>query len=193
MFRDPSDDAQPKLHRVELTGLALVDVPYRDEPTERIIVHFGPEFTDPADFQLYAAHPPSDVWPFFYDSRQQRGLGIAPLGSPDDYFEDEIVKATDPLNAEHQFAPNMTALYVFLVDTLGDLTDAGIDNYFRIVANKTPLMAGDSDYEKVLGRLRKIREDEGDDVVIRLVQKVARYDWRAIMDAQKALREEVTL
>jgi cold shock CspA family protein len=81
------------LHRSGLTrwpmlGLALVDLPFR----KNAIVHFGEGDQDFLLFNADVGTSPFVVHGFYQNNEETRVLGIAPVGSGDDYFAQEIAE-----------------------------------------------------------------------------------------------------
>ena len=94
------------VHRVPMLGLALVDFPSdrsTQQSIQQSIVHFGNDTHGQLEgFQLYCEYgwrSSRYVPHFFSNDPQTRALGIAPLGSGDDYF-DEVGDATEQLESE---------------------------------------------------------------------------------------------
>ena len=197
LFRNyPEGELQ--VMRVPMLGLALIDFPKLDGGSERMIVHFGQESMGDLDsFSLYTPY----AWdhsrflhPFFQNGPQSRALGIAPSGSPDDYFE-EVKSATAELQAEEAFASKVRALHKTWEGVRGDCVGLdqfirGLDNFFMIQSGSSRNSATMAEWEEVFTALEKTRLKEGDRGVVKDLMEVAKLPLREVDDMQDAVREE---
>lgn len=175
MFRNGNEDAV-KLHRLPMLGVALVDFPHGEDEYEQKIVRFGEGWGGGNDFMLYdeaAWLTPRFLYPFFQDDHQNRALGFAPVGSPDDYFQDAVGEATDQLEGENLYGEKLQYLYRCNGQRHGlsyayfdDVFTDSLSKYFQLVANCTRSGAGKNEWAKVVGSLKEIRETSGDQAAL---------------------------
>src|SRR5260370_3596006 len=135
LFRNGTEP-EIKLERVPILGLALADFPLQNGDMDQCIVHFG-EGTLGSDFELYRNGGYDQyIYPCFSDTPQTRGLGVAPVGSPDDWFEEETSDAKDQLEAEFLHGKSIRKIRTIafglgLIDEydLSGKFSSGLDNF----------------------------------------------------------------
>ncbi len=184
---------QPKVCRVPMLGLALVSIPIiiqlGDETHNQDIVHFGPDGDD-FRFMLYGSDS-LDVFPFFRNDPHRRALGVAPIGSPDDWFSDLIPAATEQLSAERIYEKDEISLYRSLSKKMGkDFTHQsildGFANFFRITTGSYRDQGVAKDWEKVLASLNEARTEGGDDAVIDALLSASKLSPLQVSEAEVA-------
>src|SRR6266478_4018044 len=191
LFRDPYSGR--KFERLPGLGLALVAFPIQspsDRDTEQLIVHFGPSMMDDERFELYSPYgfeSTRPLHPFFQNGPQTRGLGVAPIGSPDDWFNEDVAEGKEQLEAEHLHTRDIQNLFKTLErvnnrwalrETLRD----GLDNYFAITSGKYRNDAGRKEWTKTFTALKKIQAENGDRAMIHTVLRAAEISVQQVQD-----------
>ncbi len=188
-------EESPELCRVPMLGLALVSIPILiqlgEETHSQDIVHFGLTTEgDSSRFVLYGSDS-LDVFPFFTNNCRQRALGVAPSGSPDDYFEDVIATAAEQLAAERRYGKDEVSLYRRLSKKLGKdfaprLVIDGFENFFRITTGSCRDQGVAKDWEKVMASLNEARTQGGDDEIIEVLLSASKLSPLEVSEVEVA-------
>jgi hypothetical protein len=185
MFHNPGDGS--KLLRSKILGLAVVKYPLGEEAlqdSEQRVVYFGePTVGSCMQFEFFNTYGwLHEIYPFFSNGPQSRGLGIAPAGSPDDYFGEDVGEAREQLAADwnhnsdyHRFA----RLFKDIDEHYGAFYE-GLDNLFAITTGKFRYEASEAEWTKVVDELDKLQRERGDSSVI-----------KAVLDARALSRQQV--
>jgi hypothetical protein len=177
------------IERVPMLGLALVDFPFANG-YERIIAHFGNEHQDPSDFALYtergwrSAHY---IHPCFMNDPQTRALGIAPKGSGDDYFDEDVTRAKAQLGAERTFTNKFRKIHKIYEAIKKNCNYApiwefseGLDNLFAIHTGRYHDQAEMSEWTKVFSVLDDVLSREGDEAMVQMITDAANLPYSEV-------------
>jgi hypothetical protein len=179
------------LQRTPILGLALIDYPLPGGDFQQLIVRFG-EGSLGDGFILYddhAWHTTRFLFPFFQNGPQYRALGFAPVGSPDDWFADDIAEATDQLEAEIIYGNKLCKLHHTIpVEDIErrEQFRSGLDSYFEIASGTGRNRAGKKEFAQVFESIDKIREERGEQAVLNTILTAATYSWEQIADLREA-------
>lgn len=189
MFRNANEIG---LQRVPMLGLALIDFP-RDGEFEPMIVHFGTSELGEQDhfsfYTPYAWHCRRFLYPFFLNGPQTRALGVAPVGSSDDYFEEEAKWAREQLEAEAAFDKDFRGLLRKWEAVMGGGLKAnerfhqGLDNLFAITTGRYRDQATRADWTQVFDLL-KSKQSAGDSAVVSVLVEAAEYPSDMVEDTR---------
>jgi hypothetical protein len=178
---DWNEGEAPRLRRSSILGLALADIPNAEYPGGREIVYFGNDnHGRGSEFKLYMGSGAVDMIPFYSNLPQQRGLGIAPIGSPDDYFEEEVSQAVDQINAEKAFDSEIFSVFRSLDGLPQEIAIQGVDNYFKLTSGKFRYDATMPEWQKTMDALNALRDQKGIAEVVATIARAGRMSFREV-------------